>query len=88
MSLENMSTNAGMKKNTHSRDMTTPFASTMPISKPIVNCMNMSATSPATVVRLLAETGAKVLASAVVIASRSSSPLPISSSKRWSRIME
>ena len=63
----------GIRKNTLSMLMTIPFASTTPISKPMVNCMNTSDRSPAIVVRLEEETATMDEDSAAAIASLRSS---------------
>ena len=60
--------------------------STMPMSKPIRNCMNIMAASPEMVVRLLAEMEGMAALTAAMQASRSPA-CSRSSRKRWSMMM-
>ena len=59
---------------------------TMPMSKPMRNCMNIMAASPEMVVRLLAEMEGMAALTAAMQASRSPA-CSRSSRKRWSMIM-
>ena len=65
---------AGISRKTVIILIKTPFDSTMPMSKPIVKVINNSAASPATVVRQLENTEAKLSLKARVKASSASSP--------------
>ena len=60
----------GISRNTVSSEQTMPLASTVPRSRPSRNCISISATSPATVVRLEDEISMMDLASASTSASR------------------
>ena len=59
----------GSTVNTQSILINTPFASTTPISKPILNFINTSINRPTTVVKALLATEEKALTRAVFIAS-------------------
>ena len=60
--------------------------STIPMSKPIRNCMNIMAARPASVVRQLEEISGMALLSARIQASRAGA-CSRSSLKRWQRMM-
>ena len=79
---------AGMKSTTVKRLNTIPFASTRPISKPILNFMNIRATKPAIVVRLLAKIELMAASTASTMASSSESPFFFSLVKASRRKME
>ena len=65
-----------------------PFASTMPISKPMVKRINISASIPATVVRALDAMGINASAKACSMAAAGARPLPRRRSKAFISMME
>ena len=65
---------AGMRNSTVSRLNTIPFASTRPISNPMVNFMDTSARNPTTVVRLLANMELMAASMALTMACSSEQP--------------
>ena len=79
---------AGMKNTTVRRLNTIPFARTRPMSKPMLNFMNIKATKPAMVVRLLAKMELIAASTASTMASSSESPFFFSLVKASSRKIE
>ncbi len=84
MALENMTINAGINMNTVNRLMIIAFVRTRPRSMPIPNCINIKATMPDTVVRLLEEISGIALLKATIIASIVSF-VSRSSINRWNK---
>ena len=68
MALLNIITSAGISRNTVIRLKMMAFVITRPRSMPMPNCMNMSATMPEIVVRLLEEISGMALLRATVMA--------------------
>ena len=72
MNLPNIMRRQGISVKTHSRLKKIDLIRQMPISKPILNCMNISAASPEMVVSELPEISVMEHASALTTASRCS----------------
>ena len=79
---------AGMKNSTVIRLNTIPFASTSPISNPMVNFMDTNARKPTTVVRLLANMELIAASMALIMACSSESPFCFSLENASSRKIE
>ena len=72
MGLDNSNSMLGMSRNTVNSEQIMLFASTMPRSNPKPNCINMSATSPDTVVSELDDISGMALVKALAMARRAS----------------
>ena len=79
---------AGMKNTTVIRLKMIPFASTRPMSNPMVNFMDTRARKPTTVVRLLAKIELMAASMALTMAVSSGSPFCLSLENASSRNME
>ena len=69
----------GMSRNTDSMEQTMPLDRTIPMSKPMRNCISIRATRPEIVVREEEEISTMALLRAAMSASRASRPLSRSS---------
>ena len=75
-------TSPGISKNTDNRLNTMPFERTIPMSKPILSCMSISATNPEMVVKELEKISGMAFDNASMAASSGGFD-SISSMNRW-----